>query len=152
MTRIFNEKKTEEVTSPDLTLGYLKPEKLLIAHHAAQEEVQRQTHYEVIAEYPNGGQDLAEVVDAEYRPAKEAWDEYESVLVYVLYTQEELASRRIEEIRAQRESECFSVVDRGTLWYAGLTEEQKEELSAWYKAWLDAPATGEIPEKPAWIR
>ena len=88
--RIFNENKTAELTNPDLSLGYLKQGRLFIAHHEAQEEIQQQSHYEVIAEYPNGGKDLREVVDVEYQPAKDAWDEYEDVLVYILYTQEQI--------------------------------------------------------------
>ena len=149
--RIFNEEKTEELTSPDLAQGYLKQDRLFIAHHEAQEEIQQQSHYEVIAEYPNGGKDLQEVIDVEYQQAKEAWDEYEDVLVYILYTQEELADKRLKEIRSQRESECFPIINRGALWYDKLTEEQKTELSAWYEAWLDAPATGIVPDKLTWV-
>lgn len=55
------------------------------------------------------------------------------------------------ELRNQREEECFSVINRGALWYDRLTEEQKQELSAWYQAWLDAPQTNVIPTKPAWL-
>lgn len=55
------------------------------------------------------------------------------------------------ELRNQREEECFSVINRGALWYDRLTEEQKQELSAWYQAWLDAPQTSVIPTKPAWL-
>lgn len=54
-------------------------------------------------------------------------------------------------IRAQRETECFSVINRGTLWYEKLTAEQKNELSVWYQNWLDAPQTGIIPAKPEWL-
>lgn len=55
------------------------------------------------------------------------------------------------ELRNQREEECFSVINRGALWYDRLTEEQKKELSAWYQAWLDAPQTNVVPTKPAWL-
>lgn len=88
--RIFNEEKTEELANPDTERGYLKQDKLFVAHHEAQEEVKRQSHYEVIAEYPNGGKDLREVIDVEYQPAKESWDEYEDILVYIPYTQAQL--------------------------------------------------------------
>lgn len=88
--RIFDETKTNEIVSPDLEKGYLKEDKLLIAHHEAQAEVQQQSHYEVIAEYENGGQDLEEVIDVEYQPAKDAWDEYEDIFVYVPYTKEQM--------------------------------------------------------------
>lgn len=55
------------------------------------------------------------------------------------------------ELRNQREEECFSVINRGALWYDKLTYEQKEELSSWYEEWLNAPETGIIPSKPTWI-
>lgn len=56
-----------------------------------------------------------------------------------------------EEIRHRRESECFSYVNRGELWYKTLTEKQKEEFEAWYTAWLDAPQTLVVPTKPTWL-
>lgn len=55
------------------------------------------------------------------------------------------------QIRERRERECFAIVNRGELWYETLTEEQKAELDAWYQAWLDAPETLVIPEKPEWV-
>ena len=149
--RIFNEEKTEELTNPDLTLGHLNQDKLFIAHHEAQEEIQQQSHYEVEREYPNGGKDLKEVIDVEYQPAKDAWDEYEDILVYIPHTEEELEQIQLYNIRSMRETECFSVVNRGQLWYDKLSDEQKQELSEWYEAWLDAPETKVIPNKLSWI-
>lgn len=58
----------------------------------------------------------------------------------------------IEEIKARRSSECFSYINRGGLWYDLLTENEKSELLDWYHAWLDAPATLVIPEKPEWLK
>lgn len=54
-------------------------------------------------------------------------------------------------IRLQREGECFSIVNRGKLWYDNLTKAQLDELQAWYQNWLDAPATRKIPQKPKWL-
>lgn len=56
-----------------------------------------------------------------------------------------------DEIRVLREEQCFHVVDRSPMWYDRLTCEQLEELVAWHKAWLSAPETGIIPEKPVWL-
>lgn len=56
------------------------------------------------------------------------------------------------EIRQNRERECFSYINRGALWYSKLTDEQKAELETWYQEWLDAPETMVIPEKPEWLR
>lgn len=57
-----------------------------------------------------------------------------------------------ETIRARREAECFPIVNRGQVWYDLLGEEQKSELSVWYRAWLDAPETKTIPERPAFLK
>ena len=54
-------------------------------------------------------------------------------------------------MRRQREIICFSVINRGKLWYDKLTEAQLEELDAWYNAWLDVTETLVVPETPSWI-
>ena len=84
-----------EITSPDLSLGVLVEESIFIAHHEAIEPVEEQWHYEVVAEYDNGGKDVRKVVDVPGVEARDAWDEYETIQRYVPYTDEELA--KIEE-------------------------------------------------------
>jgi hypothetical protein len=54
-------------------------------------------------------------------------------------------------LRQQRIDECFSIVNRGSLWYNTLTEDQINELNEWYKKWLDVTQTKEIPEKLTWL-
>ena len=86
-----------ELENPDLSLGNLTEDKILIAHHEPVEAVEEQWHYETVAEYPHGGKDVAKVIDAPGVEAKDAWDEYETVQRYVPYTEEELAA--MEEAR-----------------------------------------------------
>lgn len=86
-----------ELYDPNLNLGYLIDDKILIAHHDAVEEVPEQWHYEVTMEYSNGGKDVMKVVDVPAVCAEQAWDEFEDVQRYVLYNEEEL--KRIEEER-----------------------------------------------------
>jgi len=57
----------------------------------------------------------------------------------------------LESIRAQREEECFSIINRGQPWYSRLNEKQIKELDVWYNAWLDATRTNIIPQKPNWL-
>ena len=57
----------------------------------------------------------------------------------------------VDSIRARREKECFSVINRGQLWYASLTSEQIADLEQWYADWLLAPQTMLIPDKPSWL-
>ena len=56
-----------------------------------------------------------------------------------------------DELRQRRETECFSYINRGELWYARLTEDQKTELQVWYAAWLKVTETLTVPEKPSWL-
>ena len=144
--KIYNETKTEILENPNLERGYLQQDKLLTRVVPAQEEVQEQFHYEY-KEYPNGGKDRIKVVDVKYRPATSETYEYEDIEVYKLYTEEEY----IHNLRAKRERECFSIINRGQLWYDTLSEKQKVELKEWYIAWLDVTDTLVVPNKPNWI-
>lgn len=60
-------------------------------------------------------------------------------------------AREITNLRSKREKECYSIINRGGLWYDRLTTVQKEELDVWYQAWLDVTETKVIPEKPEWL-
>lgn len=57
----------------------------------------------------------------------------------------------LADYRKRRETECFSVINRGFLWYEDLTLKQKAELKIWYHAWLDGTKTLAVPDKPAWL-
>ena len=82
-----------EVQNPDLDLGYLTNDRIFIAHHEAIEAVKEVYHWETEREYPNGGRDVKKVIDVPAVEAKEAWDEYEDIQRYKLYTPEEYAER-----------------------------------------------------------
>lgn len=86
--------------SPDLSLGWLE-DKTRTIHHDAVAGVEEVSHYETIAEYPNGGKDVQKVVDVPGVEAKDAWDEEEQVQVYHLYTAEELAAQAEAKKKAE---------------------------------------------------
>ena len=103
--RILDENNVERNESElDLNLGFLQPESIVSIHHDATEAVEEIGHYEVIAEYPNGGKDVIWVIDVPGIEAKEAWDEYEDIQRYVLYTEEELAARDAEKKAKEEEA------------------------------------------------
>ena len=54
-------------------------------------------------------------------------------------------------LRARREKDCFSVVNRGWLWYSTLTLAQWRELRTWYISWLKVTETMTPPERPSWV-
>ena len=89
------------IENPDLTLGYLvggtEP-----VEHPAVEGVEEVSHYETVAEYPNGGKDVQRVVDVPGVPAQAAWTEQVPVQRYIRYTDEELAAQ--EEARKKAEA------------------------------------------------
>lgn len=54
-------------------------------------------------------------------------------------------------LRQRRETECFSYINRGRLWYDRLTEAQTSELNAWYTDWLKVTDTLTVPQRPSWL-
>ena len=54
-------------------------------------------------------------------------------------------------LRSRRETECFTVINRGKLWYNKLSFEQLSELKDWYEKWLNVTDTLVIPTAPIWI-
>ena len=89
----------KELTAPNMEAGYLVADRILIAHHKAVEAKAATWHYETIATYKNGGRDIEKVIDTPAVPAREAWDEYEDVMRYVLYTTTEIAQKTISALK-----------------------------------------------------
>ena len=88
------------IETPDLTLGYLVDETEPVEHPAV-EGVEEVSHYETVAEYPNGGKDVQRVMDVPGVPARPAWVEQLPIKRYIRYTAEELAAQ--EEARKKAE-------------------------------------------------
>ena len=89
------------IENPDLTLGYLVDDTEPVEHPAV-EGVEEVSHYETVAEYPNGGKDVQRVVDVPGVPAQAAWTEQMPVQRYIRYTAEERAAQ--EEARKTQEA------------------------------------------------
>ena len=85
------------IETPDLTLGYLVDDTEPVEHPAVEG-----SHYETVAEYPNGGRDVRKVIDVPGVTAQAAWTEQVPVQRYIRYTEEELAAR--EEARKKAEA------------------------------------------------
>lgn len=130
--KIYNQDKTEELLNVDKTKGYLKEDKLFIAHHEAVAAVKDIGHYEVIKVYENGGEDVEWVVDIPGTEAKKAYDEYEDIYVYVPYTEEELQDRKRN--RRKPLLEAFDKWEKAVL--RG-RETDDEVIMQWYKDLLD---------------
>lgn len=115
-----------EIANPDLTLGYLKPEPQTI-HHDAVEAVEEVSHYETIAEYPNGGKDVRKVVDVPGVAAKDAYDEEVDVQRYILYTADELAEQAAAREKAEQQAKLPNTETR----LAALESAMRDLLAAY---------------------
>lgn len=151
--RVFNENKTYEMSPSqiDLEKGYLKPDKIFIAHHEAVKAAPA-VYKERVEKLPNGSTQIWKDLVSPAVESKAAWDKYEDIQVYVSYSTEEIRERRVKNLRRKREVECFPIINRGQLWYDELTEKQKAELKEWYQNWLQVTETFEAPDKLKWLK
>ena len=93
-----------------------------------------------------------EITEEEYNKTRSFKSETAWKWNYELNTFELVATPNHVALRLAREVECFKFVNRGPLWYSTLSEDQQEELSSWYRAWLDVTETGQVPTKPEWLK
>ena len=93
------------------------------------------TDREIVRGYDGG---LYYIEDTETKDYREAEAQY-------------LLDKELESLRSKRAEECFSIINRGKLWYDKLTPTQITELSEWYTLWLDVTATLTVPSKPEWL-
>lgn len=80
----------------DLECGELKQLSETI-HHPAIAGQEGEGHYEVIAEYPNGGKDVKWVEDIPTIEARDAWDETIAYQIYVPYSENRLSQIQYEK-------------------------------------------------------
>ena len=105
------------IEAPDLALGYLVDDTEPVEHPAV-EGVEEVSHYETVAEYPNGGRDVRKVIDVPGVPARPAWTEQVPVQRYIRYTEEELAeikeslrTEKLKEVSADCEKAIYAGID-----------------------------------------
>ena len=130
--RIFDETKTNELKEIDTKKGYLVEDKLLIASHNAIEAVEEQGHYETVKEYANGGKDVKWVVDAPGVEAKDAWEEYEDINVFIPYTVKQLVEIEIAELKQK-----LAATDYQAIKYAegAMSAEEYQPIKAQRQEW-----------------
>ena len=82
----------------------------------------------------------------------EAYQVKDGVLIFDEDKRSQLDNQHIlDDLRFEREQQCFTIINRGQLWYEMLSETQVAELQLWYQAWLDVTETLLIPERPGWL-
>ena len=88
----------KEIKEPDLNVGHVVQDKILLRHYDAVPETSGKFHYETVREYPNGGKDQVQVWDEKPTAAQRAYDEYEDIWRYVLYTSDELEAIKKKKV------------------------------------------------------
>lgn len=157
--KIYNEEKTQELTNPDLLIGKLVEDKLFVAHHdaipavigKASEELAKEMAsqgietffnekrgywYYVEKNFPNGGRSVKAIYPVQAVPAKDAWDEYEDIYVYIPYTQEELLENKKNALREERKV----LLDAFDKWEKAVLrgrEVDDSSIMLWYENLLD---------------
>ena len=99
------------IETPDLMLGYLVDDTEPVEHPAV-EAVEELSHYETVAQYPNGGKDVRKVIDRAAVPAAPAWTEQLPIRRYIRYTAEELAQLEKEQQEARQQQEHWTICPR----------------------------------------
>ena len=109
--KIYDE-EGRQLDAPDLGKGWLETTQRVVAHHPAEPEIPEVTHIEVM-EGTNGLRKL--VVDKPAVPAKDAWDEYESVQIYRPYTPEELEQHDVVPSPGANYEQRLAALERAAL-------------------------------------
>lgn len=94
----------------NISMGQLESEKVLVAHHPAQEYIEEQGHYEVVAEYANGGRTVRWVVDVPGQQECPAWDEYEDIYRLVPYTANQRAEFEISDLKDKLANTDYNII------------------------------------------
>lgn len=171
--KIYNQEKTKIIEEPNLELGYLDNDKLFVKHHPATETIIGKTASQQANELREIGYDIMVEDDIYYVivsknsdgnaisrfalhdvpdiPAQEAYDEYEDILVYIPYTEEQLEEIEKEKLRERRRIECFEIYNQNHP-EGYYTKEQIKERDKWYYEWLNVTDTKIIPQRPIWLK
>lgn len=100
-----------EIHDYDAEKGYTVQREILIAHHKAIAAAEEVGHWETTKVYPEtGGKEVEWVVDIPGVTAQEAWDEYETVLQFVPYSEAELAEIQIAKLKKQLADTDYCVI------------------------------------------
>ena len=120
--KIFDETRTYQMSleTIDFEIGYLKNDKKFIKHHDAV-EAKEAVYKDIVEKLPNGSTQTWNELVTPAVEAKEAYDEYEDIQVFVLYTEEELKERadrkrsvelkaELAKIKEDIEQETFGII------------------------------------------
>jgi len=126
--KVYNEDKTEILENYDLEKGYLVDDILKI-HEDAVKGQKEEGHYEVIAEYDNGGKDVVWVVDKPYIESKPEYNGELAIKIYIKYSDDELLKlqykKEIENLKRELASTDYEALKYAEGWF---TEEEYSHI------------------------
>lgn len=133
------DKDGREITNPDLNLGRISIDHILKQHHDAVPATPEQGHWQDVDGHA-GAQ--AWIVDKPGTPAREAWDEYETVERYTPYTPDELAAHAGQQAQdaAQTLRAAQTTIALGLLIgdkSPALSDAQAEQVSSLFPDWQE---------------
>lgn len=129
-----------EVVDPNLELGHLVDETIFVAHHDAVPEIPRSTALKLVSENGTGAL-YKRVVVQPFVPAKPAWDELETIMRFVPYTDEELAQMESDRIAMEADrlaAEAAEALQRERDAFADAAPDALIEISEKLDAIIDA--------------
>ena len=120
--RIFDETKSYELSPETINYskGYLKNDKKFVMHHETVDAMEA-VYKRQVEVLPNGSKQVWKELVSPAVEAKEAYDEYEDIQVYIPYSEEELKERtnkkrsielkaELAKIKEDIEQEIFGLV------------------------------------------
>ena len=144
-----------EIQNPDLSLGYLKDYRRLVAHHEAIEYQPPVYESVVVKTYANGGVLKERRLVTPAVNAQDAWDEYEDVQLYTLYTEEEKKHQEEEDKKTEEEMQADGIAEAVAQKdaqiaqmlnlipkAAALSTAASRAINFTKKTWVDDPTTG----------
>ncbi len=143
--RIFDSTKTYElsVEQIDYNLGYLKQDRKFVQHHNAVQYIEA-VYIDRVEKLPNGSTQVWKDLITPAVEAKEDYDEYEDIQVYILYTEEE----RKNILRTKRKI-LLNAFDKWEKAVLRGRESDDDVIMDWYHNLLDLEesAFDNVPEK-----
>ena len=106
--------------------------------------------YGTITEYDDNSNPIKRYTLDVNEPSTHPIASEKEIAEYKIYLEQQ-DKNELTALRQRREEECFSVVNRGKLWYDILNDVQVAELNTWYAEWLNVTETKSVPDKPTWL-
>ena len=133
--KIYDETKTYQISleTIDFEKGYLKLDKLFVKYHETV-EAKEAVYDTVTKKLDNGSKETYHPLISPAVEAKEAYDEYEDIQVFVLYTETELAQREILKLKQQLSSTDYQAIKYAE---GEMSEEEYAEVKEKRRAWRE---------------